>query len=104
MLLAAIAMYTLDLCIITPSSLPEDNFYHLLNRALRRRDPNFLREGRNYMYYLMRGLEALPAYTSEAGGWLWRGVSATGRQRVVKEYTLMRQVAHVLVFPGPFPV
>ncbi len=44
------------------------------------------------MYYLMQGLESLPAYTGEVGAWLWRGISEEGRDRVVQESTLMRQV------------
>ncbi len=85
-------MYTFDLSLITPDCMPEDNFYHRLNNALRRRDPAFLREGRAYMYYLMKGLESLPAYSVDTGSWLWRGVSAEGRNRVVEHYTEMRQV------------
>ncbi len=93
---AAIIMYTFDISLLTPESKPEDNFYHRLNSALRRRDPAFLSEGSAYMYYLMRGLESLPPYTGEVGGWLWRGVSAEGRDMVVQEYTLMRQVCPLL--------
>jgi hypothetical protein len=88
-------MYTFDLSLITLESSPENNFYHLLNQALRRRDPAFLREGSAYMYYLLKGLEALPAYTLDTGSWLWRGVSAEGRNRVVEQYTEMRQVLAV---------
>jgi hypothetical protein len=94
--LAAIAMYTFDLNLIIPDSKPEDNFYHRLNIALRRREPSLMREGRAYMFYLMRGLESLPAFrfTGEAleGGYIWRGVNEQGRNRVLQEYTLMRQV------------
>jgi hypothetical protein len=88
-------MYTFDLSLITLESSPENNFYHRLNQALRRRDPAFLREGSAYMYYLLKGLEALPAYTLNSGCWLWRGVSAEGRNRVVEHYTEMRQVFDV---------
>jgi hypothetical protein len=90
--MAAIAMYTFDLSLITIDALPEENFYHRLNHALRLRDPAFLQEGKAYLHYLMKGLESLPSYTWAEGGWLWRGVSAEGRDRVVEQYTEMRQV------------
>jgi hypothetical protein len=93
-------MYTFDICLINTGCAPEDNFYFLLNNALRRRDPAFMKEGRAYMYYLMLGLESLPAYSGEAGGWLWRGISAEGHDRVVQEYTpLMRQVMPCVALP-----
>jgi hypothetical protein len=90
--IAAIVMYTFDICLINSGCTPEDNFYFLLNNALRRRESAFIKEGGDYMYYLMVGLESLPAYTGEAGGWLWRGISAEGRDRLEQECTLMRQV------------
>ena len=33
MFLAAIVMYTFDLCLIVPAAVAEDNFYHRLNKA-----------------------------------------------------------------------
>jgi hypothetical protein len=80
-------MYTFDLSLVALGHSPEDNFYHRLNCSLRCRDPAFLREGREYMHYLMEGLKSFPAYTPEEDGWLWRGVSAEGRDRVVTQYT-----------------
>lgn len=87
-------MYTFDLSLITTNFAKGDNFYFRLNVALRRRDPSFLREGQAYMYYLMHGLESLPAFkfSGKEGNYLWRGVNSNGRDRVVQEYSLMRQV------------
>jgi hypothetical protein len=83
-------MYTFDMCVIDPGFTPEENFYFLLNKALRRREAAFIRDGSAYMYYLMRCLESLPPYT---GTWLWRGISAVGRDRVVQVSSVhLRQV------------
>jgi hypothetical protein len=88
--IAAVVMYTFDMSIIDAGFLPEENFYFLLNNAMRCREEAFIRDGSAYMYYLMRCLESLPAYT---GDWLWRGISAQGRDRMVQEASVhLRQV------------
>ncbi len=88
--LAALVMYTFDLSLVDMSAAHEGNFYHRLNGALRRRDPVALSACRPYLWYLMRGLEALPSPTG--GAWLWRGVGPEGRALVEANYTLGRKL------------
>jgi hypothetical protein len=83
-------MYTFDLSLVDLTMAHEDNFYHRLNGALRRRDPVALTACRPYLWYLMRGLEALPS--PSGGGWLWRGVGPDGRDLVTANYTLGRKL------------
>lgn len=88
--LAAIVMYTFDLSLVDITAPPQGNFYHCLNGALRRRDPVALSACRPFLWYLMRGLEALPSPTG--GAWLWRGVGPDGRELVEANYTLGRKL------------
>ena len=90
MYLAAIVMYTFDLCSVDLKTLPEDNFYFRLNELLRKRDPKMLRECSDYLHYLLKGLESLPSYRSDK--FLWRGVDPKGREIVLKNYTLSKRV------------
>jgi hypothetical protein len=56
----AIVMFTFDTCLIKTDSVRERNFYFILNRELRKREPKFLKEAHGYLYYLMTGLSRLP--------------------------------------------
>jgi hypothetical protein len=76
-LLAAIVLYTFDLSILFKGYAAEENFYFRLNKVLQKRDAGDIQKCTEYLHYLMKGLEALPAYTPEdrKQGFLWRGVN-----------------------------
>jgi len=90
--LTAILMCTLGPDLDDHTKSPKDNFYFLLNDALLRRDAvvKDRGEGRDFMYYLMKGLEALPPFSNEST--VWRGVSAEGAVEVLQYYKLGSEV------------
>ena len=56
----ALVCYTLDVAQYAIGASPEHNFYHLLNEALRRRDPLLLQQLAGYLYYFLSALQDLP--------------------------------------------
>merc|ERR1712107_80032 len=66
----AIVLYTFDLCLVTPTSSRESNFYFILNMKLRERSGIFLQAAHGYLYFLMTGLNRLPCAT----GTVLRGI------------------------------
>lgn len=93
-LLAAIVLYTFDLSILFKGYAAEENFYFRLNKVLQKRDAGDIQKCTEYLHYLMKGLEALPAYTPEdrKQGFLWRGVNSLGRSDLLLNYKQGRQV------------
>jgi len=83
-MLFAIVLYTFDLCLIAPGQARETNFYYSLNIHLRSRSPQFLQRCHGFLYYLMTGLDRLPAFD---GDYLYRGIDAVGADHARAEYT-----------------
>ena len=79
MLVAAIVMYTFDLCLIRPpdSFDPTTNFYYLLNKALQTRDAAVLRPCTAYLYYLVRYSCSLSSVSFGMGSLGLRGDTGT---------------------------
>ena len=105
MLLAAIVAFTFDLSLVFLDSAPHHNLYFRLNQVpppchpgppppplgaaacesrvgwaggrqvLRERDARHMAVCAPLLYYLMRGLEALPPLVSDGASFLWRGVA-----------------------------
>mmetsp|Transcript_30984 Transcript_30984/g.83182 ORF Transcript_30984/g.83182 Transcript_30984/m.83182 type:complete len:292 (-) Transcript_30984:456-1331(-) len=86
----AIAMCTLRPDLDDHTKSPDDNFFFKLNDALRRQLEVVQRHdgvGRDFMYFLMKGLEDLPPFSnSGAESIVWRGVSAEGAVKVLTNY------------------
>ena len=94
-LLAAVAIYTFDLSLLSPAAPPEDNFDWRLNERLRQRDPRALHECQASLHYLMAALQALPSYGAAAGAAgvvVWRGVPREARGALADNYRLGRRV------------
>jgi hypothetical protein len=61
----ALAAYTFDVGFNSTTGEGNDNFYVVLNRLLRERDGATVRALRPYLYFLMKGLTSLPAYSGQ---------------------------------------
>lgn len=96
----AIAMFTMDVSLVASTTLPKNtNFYFQLNKKLRTRDPLFISACHGYLYYLMTGLQRLPAYRCE---FVYRGIDKNGAPRALKEYRLGRS-CHWSAFSSAVP-
>jgi hypothetical protein len=88
--LAAIVLYSFDLSLLDPTAPRENNFYFRLNKVMQERNPVKIKKCEPYLYYLMKGLEALPPVGADVI--VWRGVSREGRDELLKHYIMGRRV------------
>jgi hypothetical protein len=76
-MLAAMVMYTFDVCTLDGGQDRGDSFYDLLNAKLRERSQE--ESVVSFLYYLLNGLDALPSFAGLAT--LYRGVKADEAKR-----------------------
>ena len=73
----ALASYTLDVSQYAIGAPPEENYFLVLNEALRRRDPLVLRQLVGYLHYFLLALQDLP---KEPEADFYRGIHSDSLQ------------------------